>query len=101
MQQSGRGQRFVSATKEVTRVQAGWAGLHHLFVCVPQALRALAKSKNDVEAHIFGTRDSLEYNEALKQVCTSTLSTLVRFFKSTAAILRSPFDQLAAQNSTQ
>ena len=35
---------------------------------VMEELRRLAQSKNDVEAHIFETRDMLEYNDELKAV---------------------------------
>lgn len=35
------------------------------------AIRALSKAKNDVEAHIFGTRDNLEYDKDLV-ACLST-----------------------------
>ena len=33
-------------------------------------IREMAKSKNDVEAHIFETREKMEYNDALKSVMT-------------------------------
>eukprot|EP01047_Picozoa_sp_COSAG01_P060146 COSAG01_NODE_7330_length_3248_cov_14.447444_1_plen_1001_part_10 len=41
-------------------------------------LQRLAQSKNDVEAHIFETRDALEYNEELKAVMVDEQKDTVR-----------------------
>ena len=41
-------------------------------------IRRLAQSKNDVEAHIFETRDLLEYNDEIKAVLAEEQTDKIR-----------------------